>query len=194
MQQIFSTNATPAEYQRLGKEFPFPDLTGDLCRKCQKTKMKRHGFYERFLIAKDFQGFICVRRFICQKCGTTVSLLPWFCHPRRVFSTEMIHCALIGLLDWKSSVSAFIRSFASSFGVIFSRQLLYQYRKRIVRNCNRLLMEVTRQFCLDSPASSETEQQKRVRDALNIIETKAPNPCQVSMNMFSHGFCTYLTL
>ncbi|NCU27023.1 hypothetical protein EOM86_09930, partial [Candidatus Nomurabacteria bacterium] len=80
MQQIFSTNATPGEYQRLGRAFPFPDLTADLCSRCRKARLTRHGFYERFLIAKDFQGLIWIKRFICPKCGRTVSLLPWFCH------------------------------------------------------------------------------------------------------------------
>lgn len=194
MQLIFQTNATPDEYKRLGRSFPFPNLRDTLCNSCRKSKLSPHGFYERYLIATKFDELIEVKRYICNCCGKTVSLLPWFCHPRRAFSVELIHSILIKLLDWTESIGSFIREFSKSCGVIFSRQLLYQFRKRVVRNCNRILMEVTGQFNLKSPVSNSSEQERRVKDALKIIETIAPNPCQVSMNMFSHGSHTYLTL
>ena len=193
MQQIFQTNATPAEYKRLGRDFPFPDLRYTLCQNCLKSEYTPHGYYQRYLIAENFEGYIEIRRYICSCCQVTVSLLPWFCHPRRSFSVELIHCLLVKFLDWTESMVSFLSGFAKTHGVKVSRQLMYQFKKRVVRNCNIILMEVTRQFKLESPVSNSNEQRNRVKDALNIIETKSPNPCQVSMNMFSHGSHTYLT-
>ena len=194
MQKIFKVEVPANIYHNQGKAFSFPDLTHTLCPHCHKQHLRRHGFYQRYLIAKDFEGFILVRRYICPECGRTVSLLPWFCHPRRTYSMGSIHYSLSGLFSWAGSIASFIRNFAVSYGISFSRQLLYQYRKRILRNCNRILMDLVRQFNLDTPVSASQDNKKRVKDALGLIETADTTPYSVSMDMFSHGSCTYLTL
>ncbi|MGI6684407.1 MAG: DUF6431 domain-containing protein [Bacillota bacterium] len=194
MQKIFKVDVLPNIYHNQGQAFSFPDLTHTLCPHCHKQHLRRHGFYQRYLIAKDFEGFILVRRYICPDCRRTVSLLPWFCHPRRTYSMGFIHYSLSGFLAWAGTITSFIRNFTLNYGISFSRQLFYQYRKRVLRNCNRILMDLVRQFHLDNPVSASQDNRKRVKDALNLIETAAPTPYSVSMDMFSHGSCTYLTL
>ncbi|MGI6227581.1 MAG: DUF6431 domain-containing protein [Peptococcales bacterium] len=194
MQKIFKVNVSPDTYQTQDKSFPFPDLTHTLCPHCHKQHLRRHGFYRRYLIAKGFEGVILVRRYICPECGQTVSLLPWFCHPKRTYSMAFIHYSLSGFFGWTGTMVSFIRNFALDYGISFSRQLLYQYQKRILKNCSRILMDLVRQFHLDAPVSASMDNKKRVKDALNLIETAAPTPYSVSMDMFSHGSGTYLTL
>jgi hypothetical protein len=194
MQKVFRVDVSPSEYQKMDYSFPFPDLSSLLCPHCHKNHLYKHGFYSRYLIAKGFEGFIRIRRFICPCCGRTVSILPWFCHPRRTYSMGFIHYCLYGSFHLSGSMASFIHSFSASYGILFSRQLLRQYICRILKNSNRILMDLIRQFHLPSPLSSAMDNKKRVKDALDLIETMAPTPYSVSMDMFSHGFCTYLTL
>lgn len=194
MQEMFKVDISPKEYQAKGKDFDFPDLTGKLCPNCGKQHLRKHGFYTRYLIDEGFEGYIIIRRYICPCCGTTVSLLPWFCHPRRTYSMELIHYCLSEFAGWKGSIALFLKAFADSCGIEISRQLLYQFRKRIYRNLNRIIMHITAQFRLTDPVTVSEDKRKRVKDALSLIETAAPTPLSVSMDMFSHGLSTYLTL
>lgn len=52
------------------------------CPQCQtKHPLTAHGFYTRTLIDTVFDGVIRVRRYLCQSCRRTVSLLPEFALP-----------------------------------------------------------------------------------------------------------------
>jgi transposase-like protein len=52
------------------------------CPQCQtKRPLTAHGFYTRTLIDAAFDGIIRVRRYLCQACRRTVSLLPEFVLP-----------------------------------------------------------------------------------------------------------------
>jgi transposase-like protein len=52
------------------------------CPQCQaKDPLIAHGFYTRTLIDTAFDGLIRVRRYLCQSCRRTVSLLPEFALP-----------------------------------------------------------------------------------------------------------------
>src|SRR6202042_3840754 len=52
------------------------------CPQCQaKHPLTAHGFYTRTLIDTAFDGVILVRRYLCQTCQRTVSLLPEFVLP-----------------------------------------------------------------------------------------------------------------
>ena len=52
------------------------------CPQCQaKQPLTAHGFYTRTLIDTAFDGVIRVRRYLCQACRRTVSLLPDFVLP-----------------------------------------------------------------------------------------------------------------
>ena len=50
MQKIFDAKVAAGEYQSQGKDYLYPDLTGDLCPQCKGDLLRRHGFYSRYLI------------------------------------------------------------------------------------------------------------------------------------------------
>jgi hypothetical protein len=54
----------------------------DHCPQCPaKPPLAAHGFYHRTVGDVDFDGVIPVRRYLCQSCKRTVSLLPQFALP-----------------------------------------------------------------------------------------------------------------
>ena len=92
MQNVFSTQLKPgdfavgsetAEYPPAPRRCPFKD-----CRK--RVTLKKHGFYTRYLVTEEWHGRIRIRRYKCPKCGHTVSMLPFFCHPYFIIGFELI--------------------------------------------------------------------------------------------------------
>ena len=68
----------------------------DQCPQCQtKHPLTAHGFYTRTLIDTAFDGVIRVRRYLCQACRRTVSLLPEFILPYLRSSLTVIALFLI---------------------------------------------------------------------------------------------------
>jgi transposase-like protein len=66
------------------------------CPQCQaKHPLTAHGFYTRTLIDTAFDGVIRVRRYLCQTCQRTVSLLPEFALPYLRSSISVIALFLI---------------------------------------------------------------------------------------------------
>jgi hypothetical protein len=69
------------------------------CPQCQaKGPLTAHGFYTRTLIDTAFDGIIRVRRYLCQACQRTVSLLPEFVLPYLRSSLTVIGLFLIARL------------------------------------------------------------------------------------------------
>ncbi|SRR5260370_40393648 len=69
------------------------------CPQCQaKRPLTAHGFYTRTLIDAAFDGVIRVRRYLCQACQRTVSLLPEFVLPYLRSSLTVIALFLIACL------------------------------------------------------------------------------------------------
>jgi hypothetical protein len=63
----------------------------DHCPQCEaKHPLTGHGFYRRTLVDARFDGVIRVRRYLCQSCKRTVSLLPEFALPWLRFSVSLI--------------------------------------------------------------------------------------------------------
>lgn len=61
------------------------------CPQCQaKDPLKAHGFYTRTIVDTAFDGTIRVRRYVCEACRRTVSLLPDFALPYLRFSITVI--------------------------------------------------------------------------------------------------------
>jgi hypothetical protein len=68
----------------------------DHCPQCAaKQPLVGHGFYQRTLVADDFDGVIRVRRYLCRLCQRTVSLLPQFALPWLRFSITVISLFLV---------------------------------------------------------------------------------------------------
>jgi len=69
------------------------------CPQCHaKQPLTAHGFYTRTLIDTAFDGVIRVRRYLCQACQRTVSLLPEFVLPYLRNSVMVIAMFLIARL------------------------------------------------------------------------------------------------
>jgi transposase-like protein len=69
------------------------------CPQCHaKQPLTAHGFYTRTLIDAAFDGVIRVRRYLCQACRRTVSLLPEFVLPYLRSSLTVIALFLIARL------------------------------------------------------------------------------------------------
>jgi transposase-like protein len=69
------------------------------CPQCHsKHPLTAHGFYTRTLIDAAFDGVIRVRRYLCQACQRTVSLLPEFVLPYLRSSLTVIALFLIARL------------------------------------------------------------------------------------------------
>ena len=69
------------------------------CPQCHtKHPLTAHGFYTRTLIDATFDGVIRVRRYLCQACQRTVSLLPEFVLPYLRSSLAVIALFLIARL------------------------------------------------------------------------------------------------
>ena len=78
------------------------------CPLChEKRPLTAHGFYSRTIVDSDFDGIIRVRRYLCQACRRTVSLLPDFALPYLRSSITVIALFLLArLLQAKSLVAA----------------------------------------------------------------------------------------
>ena len=91
LQKIFTVTEGIYEYVNLGREYPFPTAPFSRCHKCgQVVHFKKHGFYERYLVCRFFNGRIIIRRYICPHCGCTISFLPDFCLPGYIHALEHI--------------------------------------------------------------------------------------------------------
>ena len=71
----------------------------DHCPQCAAQRpLTAHGFYSRTVTDVEFDGSIRVRRYLCQCCKRTVSLLPEFALPYLRFSIFVISLFLIARL------------------------------------------------------------------------------------------------
>jgi Domain of unknown function (DUF6431) len=69
------------------------------CPQCQvKQPLAAHGFYTRTLLDSAFDGWIRVRRYLCEACRRTVSLLPEFALPYLRSSVTVIALFLMARL------------------------------------------------------------------------------------------------
>jgi transposase-like protein len=77
------------------------------CPQCQaKHPLTAHGFYTRTLIDSAFDGAIRVRRYLCQACRRTVSLLPEFALPYMRSSVAVIALFLLARLVHAKTLAA----------------------------------------------------------------------------------------
>jgi transposase-like protein len=77
------------------------------CPQCQaKHPLTAHGFYTRTLVDTAFDGVIRVRRYLCQTCQRTVSLLPEFVLPYLRSSLSVIALFLITSLLLAGTLNA----------------------------------------------------------------------------------------
>ena len=77
------------------------------CPQCQsKRPPTAHGFYTRTIIDATFDGSVRVRRYLCQACRRTVSLLPEFALPYLRSSVSVIALFLVARLLQAKTLAA----------------------------------------------------------------------------------------
>jgi hypothetical protein len=79
------------------------------CPQCAaKQPLTAHGFYSRTIVDEAFDGLIRIRRYLCQVCRRTVSLLPEWALPFMRFSivviAKTIKARLVEKQYWKVAV------------------------------------------------------------------------------------------
>ena len=185
MQKMFNAGCVAEEYQKQGKTFPFPDLAGELCPHCMKDRLKKHGFYKRYLILLRFAGMLLIRRYICKECGRTVSLLPSFAHPGRAYGTEAVVNVLDGFYGKGRRVCEIAKSGACS------RQQVRWFRIRMEQNLNMLIMGITEIMGLRAPPVTEIPAKKRVGQFFECIRSLDDE--DISLKMFERTRKTYLS-
>jgi len=87
MQIIHDFGISPIEYFKNGKNNQFPEISR--CPDCHDLMIK-NGFYQRFVITPYGTYIIFIRRYRCQHCNHTVSILPSFLIPRFQRSLQFI--------------------------------------------------------------------------------------------------------
>ena len=192
MQKLFKPKASLEEYYQQGKSYDFPDLSKTLCPHCKKSRLKKHGFYQRYHITVHFCKQIQVRRHYCDSCGRTVSSIPFFCHPRRTYGTEFIMGVLKSFYSKTQNINQCLENLIEIERIDCSRQLLYQFRKRFEENLNFLLLEIPNIMSLKE-FLPEKERKERAKQIFSLVHRSDWSPNDVSSRLHSHSGNTYLT-
>lgn len=131
-----------------------------------------------------------IRRYQCPECKKTVSLLPSFCHPKRIYGTLVIFKLLWEFYVKVRTVCLAVTGVFIVTGIECSRQLLLHYRRRIETNLNNLVMAITGIYDLRAPPVTEKRNvMEKVRQLLSFIMS----PQDDSLKIFKQTRTTYLT-
>jgi hypothetical protein len=134
MQFSFYTDYVAADFSVKNSElFPYAPERCPFKDCLMPVTLKKHGYYPRFFISKDFCGVIYVRRYICPLCGKTVSMLPMFCLPGFQYSGIDIIKILHEFYQGRFSLKKLVEKLKPDFPSIERRHVNY-YRKRVVDN------------------------------------------------------------
>lgn len=134
MQKIFTTSEPPSSFAEKN-ELLFPKAP----QKCpipgcqMPIEMKKHGFYERYIISHEYRGYIHIRRYLCPCCGRTVSYLPSFAIPYFQYAICYILMFLNNFFQAGKSLRQYIFWFQKKKDD-FSRRHFRYYITRLYRN------------------------------------------------------------
>lgn len=134
MQNIFLTYSKPEAFSKEVQDL-FPDAPVKCTFKdCNKhVKMKKHGFYKRYVITHKFSGYIYIRRYICPCCGHTISFLPSFLVPHFQYTLPFILSFLLGFFKRDQSIRKYVKWFNRGKSTLSRRNLRY-YINRLTLN------------------------------------------------------------
>lgn len=136
MQKIFKTDKPPSSFAERN-ELLFPKAP-ERCQLpgCQMPiEMKKHGFYERYIISHEYSGYIHIRRYLCPSCGHTVSYLPSFAIPYFQYAICYILMFLDEFFKSEKSLRRYVFWFKKKSSD-FSRRHFRYYIGRLFRNRN----------------------------------------------------------
>jgi len=134
MQKVLQWKKSIKEYQNEFNSLQPNNL--EKCR-CGCTKFHKWGKYERYLVDKDGDYLIPIKRIRCIKCHLTYSFLPSFCVSKLYFSVDYIMLFLKVLIlklkfelgDKKRQAFAFLKKFTESenLWIVFLRAKSLDY-------------------------------------------------------------------
>ena len=102
------------------------------CPQCRiQEPMRAHGFYRRTIVDEAFDGVIRVRRYLCEACRRTVSLLPEFVLPYLRFAIVVIAAFLRARL-WSGQTLKAAAETAHQTGMPYQRgqQWVSRFRRQ----------------------------------------------------------------
>jgi transposase-like protein len=132
MQIIFETKDKPETYADRGTG-RYPEAPEHCPHAgCNKpVKMKKHGFYKRYIILRGLNVQIRIRRYKCPVCGKTVSMLPAFCLSYYQYGIEAITAMLKSAVE--CGVHAATRTWGAEFAQVTRRHIAF-WRAQLKRN------------------------------------------------------------
>ncbi|NMB97001.1 MAG: hypothetical protein GYA02_10390 [Clostridiaceae bacterium] len=99
---------------------------------------RKHGFYERYYYSTEYKGKIVIRRYICPLCGCTISYIPHFCLPGFINAVKHIFEYIYNSFYREGSINSVIEQLNLKYDLQFSRQILYYYRKKFIKNIDTI--------------------------------------------------------
>lgn len=134
MQKIFNTSDPPSSFgEKDSLLFPGAPEKCPIPGCQMPIEMKKHGFYERYIISDEYRGYIYIRRYLCTCCGRTVSYLPSFAIPYFQYAI----CYILLFLDDFFRSGKSLRQYVARFQTTkddFSRRHFRYYIARLFRN------------------------------------------------------------
>jgi transposase-like protein len=109
------------------------------CPQCQaRHPLSAHGFYTRTLIDVAFDGIIRVRRYLCQSCKRTVSLLPEFVLPYLRSSMLVIALFLLARLLHGQTLATAVKATQTSMPYQRGQFWVRRFRRQAEGLCTAL--------------------------------------------------------
>lgn len=173
MQQIFYTLVSPEEYQRLGKNFPFPVPNSCLNPDCLvKVPPQKHGFYSRNAVTVNFSGRILIRRYRCKYCSKTILYLPSFCLPYFQYTVDTIFTVLSYVLGYRYSLQAFLQLLKHQY---WTPSHLQFYARRFLANLKRIKLGLRQLIPGVALPSDNQDKRKGAQMVLRIVAAGFPH-------------------
>lgn len=154
MQTILRTSLTPVQY--VEQEHHAQVQAPEVCSNCLSAhSLEALAYYRRYVTWLTSAFLILVRRFLCRKCGVTVSCLPSFAQPYRAINTGTIEAGFDELLQqrtvphWDTSLRSYwrryeshlpklLRQAGSAFGAAPLRPAAAGFWKQLLGHCGGL--------------------------------------------------------
>lgn len=184
MQNIFLCNLEPVAFQEAKEElFPQAPTKCPFSNCLMPIKMKKHGFYKRYVITHDFSGYIYIRRYLCPCCRRTVSFLPSFLIPYFQYAVEYILSFLNGFFKKKQSLRSYIKGFKTKKDSLSRRHFRY-YIHRIFSNSSLIqyYLNLTDQGII--PKEDTLDSRLFAKSFLEKVHTVSPY--YLTCNFFTH--------
>lgn len=137
MQLLHPFHGSPQAY---ADAIPTPECARpDHCPQCYaRAPLIGHGVYYRTLVDVEFDGSIPVRRYLCQSCGRTVSLLPEFALPYLRFSITVIAQFLVARLQEEQTLVAAAEAAQPAMPYQRGQVWIHRFRRQAAAVCAAL--------------------------------------------------------